>query len=101
MITCDKCKTQFRADYTQGYPGHCDPPTSLLAYSILFLVVGLICIGIGIFILRLVMFSVALAFAGGALMSLTSIPEARRVCERSGGGVCPACGTQSPVTWRS
>jgi len=101
MITCGKCQKKFMADYQQGYPGHCDPPSSLIAYAVLFTVVAVVCGTIGIFVFRAVMFVSGCAFIAGALLSLLNIPEARRVCEQSGGGVCPACGHKNEVKWNS
>jgi len=90
------------ADYQQGYPGHCDPPSSLIAYAVLFVVVATVCGIVGIFVFRSVMLLIiGCAFVGGALLSLFHIPEARRVCEQSGGGVCPSCGHKNEVRWTS
>jgi hypothetical protein len=55
----------------------------------------------GIFIFRPVMFVLGGAFAVGALLSLSQIPEARRVCQQSGGGICPFCGHKNEVKWNS
>src|SRR5688572_8756240 len=101
MITCGKCQKKFMADYQQGYPGHCDPPSSLMTYAVLFTVVAMVCGVVGIFIFRAVMFVLGGGFIVGALMSLLNISEARRVCEQSGGGVCPSCGHKNEVRWNS
>jgi len=101
MITCEKCQKKFMADYQQGYPGHCDPPSSLIAYAVLFTVAAVVCGIVGIFIFRTVMFVLGCASIAGALLSLLNIPEARRVCEQSGGGVCPSCGHKNEVKWNS
>jgi asparagine N-glycosylation enzyme membrane subunit Stt3 len=89
------------ADYQQGYPGHCDPPSSLITYAILFISVAIVFGIIGLFVFRAVMLPIGFLFIYGALLSLSGIPEARRVCERSGGGICPACGHENPVKWNS
>jgi hypothetical protein len=89
------------ADYQQSYPGHCDPPSALVAYAILFTLVAVLCGVIGVFVFRAAMFSFAGAFMVGALLSLTGIPEARRVCEQSGGGICPSCSYKNEVAWNS
>ncbi len=56
MITCEKCQKKFLANYQQGYPGHCDPPSSLIAYAVLFTVIAIVCGIAGIFVIRTVMF---------------------------------------------
>ncbi len=89
------------ADHNQGYPGHCDPRSSLFAYAIIFTIVAVVLGGIGIFVFRLFMFVIGGAFLAGALISLSNIPEARRVCEQSDGGVCPSCGYKNEVKWYS
>ena len=101
MITCEKCQHEFMADYQQGYPGHCDPPSSLISYAVLFLVIAGLLGVVGYWIRSPVLFAVLGAFVAGAFDSLTSIPEARRVCESSGGGVCPSCGHKNQVKWTS
>jgi hypothetical protein len=101
MITCERCRSQFTADRNIGYPGHCDPPGSLLVYSVMFGIVAAVCGTVGIFVLRGVMLPLAAAFLVGALASLSKISEARRVCEQSGGGSCPSCGHVNKVTWSS
>jgi hypothetical protein len=101
MITCKKCRTTFRADDRQGYPGHCDPPGSLIAHAILFMVAAIVCGGASVFVFRLPLAIAALAFMVGALLSLNGIPESRRVCERCGGGICPSCGEKNTVEWYS
>ena len=100
-MTCEKCNARFPADQNQGYPGHCDPPSSLIVYAVLFTLVAVVFGVIGIFFLRTFMFLIGAAFLGGALISLTHIPEARRVCERHNGGVCPSCGHRNKVRWNS
>ena len=89
------------ADHCQGYPGHCNPPASLLAYAGLFMVAASMCAVVGLFAIRRVMFTIAVALMVGAAMSLGGIPESRRVCERSGGGICPSCGQKNEVKWYS
>ncbi len=101
MVTCEKCQKKFMADYQQGYPGHCDPPSSLIAYAVLFAILAVVCGIIGIFVFRTIMFAIGCAFVGGALLSLFNIAEARRVCEQSGGGVCPSCGHKNEIRWNS
>jgi len=100
-MTCEKCHTKFPADQNQGYPGHCDPPSSLITYAVLFTVVAAVFGLIGIFIVRMFMFVLGCAFLAGALMSLFNIPEARRVCEQHAGGVCPSCKHRNKVRWNS
>jgi len=100
-MTCEKCHTKFPADQNQGYPGHCDPPSSLIAYAVLFTLVAAVFGLIGIFVFRMVMFVLAGAFLVGALMSLANIPEAREVCERHDGGVCPSCKHRNKIRWNS
>ena len=100
-MTCVKCQTRFPADQNQGYPGHCDPPSSLIAYSVLFTLAAALFGVIGIFVVRTVMFALSVGFVAGALMSLGNIPEARRVCEQHGGGICPSCGHKNEVKWYS
>ena len=101
MITCEKCGSQFMADRNISLPGHCDPPGSFLAYSAVFGVVSALCATIAVFALRSVMLVLAGSFLVGAMISLSRIREARRVCEQSGGGVCPSCGYANKVTWYS
>jgi len=101
MITCEKCRAEFMADRYIGYPGHCDPPNSLLAYAILFGVAAVIFGIISIFAARMIMVGCAAAFLAGALLSLLHIPEARRLCDESGGGICPSCGHKNEVKWYS
>lgn len=101
VMTCEKCQAKFAADRNQGYPGHCDPPSALIAYAVLFTLVAAMFGLLGIFFLRLFMFVMGGAFLGGALMSLAGIPEARDVCERTDGGVCPSCGHRNKVKWNS
>lgn len=84
-MTCEKCLANFPADQNQGYPGHCDPPSALIAYAVFFAIVAAVFGVMGIFFLRTVMLAVGGAFLVGALVSLGSIPEAQRVCERSDG----------------
>jgi hypothetical protein len=100
-MTCEKCHARFIADQNQGYPGHCDPPSSLIAYAVLFVIVAAVLGIIGVFVLRTIMFAVAAAFVMGALLSLSNIPEARRVCEQNNGGICPSCGHHNEVKWYS
>jgi hypothetical protein len=101
MITCEKCRSQFTADRNVGYPGHCDPPGSLLVYAAVFGIVAVLCGSVALFMFRNVMLALAAAFLFGALASLGRIPESCRVCEQSGGGNCPACGHENKITWRS
>jgi hypothetical protein len=105
MITCEKCQTEFSAHGVQGYPGGTDPPGSHIVYAVFFAVAGIICGVVGIFLrillLRTTMFALAVALIAGALLSLSAIPEARRICERAGGGICPACGHKNEVKWYS
>ncbi len=101
MITCNNCQKKFMADHQQGYPGHCDPPSSLITYAVMFTIVALVCGVIGIFVFRAVMLVIACALVAGALLSLLNIPEARRLCEQSGGGACPSCGHKNEVRWNS
>jgi hypothetical protein len=100
-MTCEKCHAKFEADQNQGYPGHCDPPSSLIAYAVLFTLVAAVFGLIGIFVFRMFMFVLGGAFIVGALMSLANIPEARRVCEQHDGGVCPSCGHRNEIRWNS
>ena len=100
-MTCEKCNREFAADQNQGYPGHCDPPSSLIAYAVLFALVAAVFGACGIFFWRTFMFTIGGAFLAGTLVSLAYIPEARRVCERHDGGVCPACGHRNKVRWDS
>jgi len=100
-MTCEKCHTKFPADQNQGYPGHCDPPSSLIAYAVLFAAVAAVFAVIGIFWFRKILFVAGGVFLFGALLSLTHIPEARRVCERHDGGLCPSCGHRNKVRWNS
>jgi hypothetical protein len=101
MVTCEKCRSQFMADRNIPYPGHCDPPGSLLVYAALFGIVAAVCGTVGIFVFRNVMLVIAAAFIVGAVVSLSMMPEARRVCQQSGGGTCPTCGHENKVTWYS
>ena len=101
MIMCEKCRSQFSADRNVGYPGHCDPPGSLLLYATVFGIVAALWGCVAVFMFRNVMLALAAAFLWGALTSLTSISESRRVCEQSGGGNCPVCGHENKITWRS
>jgi hypothetical protein len=89
------------ADHTQGYPGHVDPPGSLVTYAGLFAIVSIGCFLLGQFYFRAAMFLLGLAFIAGALMSLMFVPRARRFCEQHGGGVCPSCGHKNQVRWNS
>jgi hypothetical protein len=101
MITCTECQKEFEADYAIGYPGHIDAPGSYIAKAVLC---GYIAIGCGIasfFIFHEVFRVVALAFVVGSLISLVYIPQARIHCERSGGGVCSACGHKNKVKWNA
>src|SRR5690348_12615158 len=100
-MTCEKCNTKFEADQNQGYPGHCDPPSSLIAYAILFTLVAVVFGVIGTFFLRTLCFIIGGAFLGGAVISLANIPEARRVCEQHDGGVCPSCKHRNKIRWNS
>jgi hypothetical protein len=88
-------------DRNIGYPGHCDPPGSLMVYSAVFGIVAALCGTVALFMFRNVMLVLAAAFLVGALLSLSKISESRRVCERSGGGTCPSCGHENKVAWRS
>lgn len=101
MITCQQCQTRFHADYQQGYPGHCDPPSALLTYAVLLSaaagVVGLI----SLFALRTVMLTLAGSLLAGAVLSLSHIGECRRVWEETGGGICPKCNHKNDVKWYS
>ncbi len=101
MITCEKCKAEFRADHNQGYPGHVDSPGEHVAYAVLFSIVGLLLLGIGIFALRRIMFTLGFSCLAGALFSLAAVPGARKHCEAAGGGVCPSCGQKNEVKWNS
>jgi hypothetical protein len=101
MVRCEKCDAQFMADRNIGYPGHCDPPGSLLVYAALFGIAAGVCGTIGVFALRSVMLVLAAAFAIGAALSISKMPESRRVCQQSGGGICPTCGHENEVTWYS
>lgn len=101
MITCEKCRTEFMADYTQPYPGHTDPPGAHIAYAIIFGLIGTVSVCTGIFVFRTLLFAIGFSCLIGALMSFFRISEARAVCERTGGGVCPCCGHQNPVRWYS
>lgn len=101
MITCEKCRAEFRADRNIGYPGHCDPPGSLVAYAALFLIAAGICFCVSLFALRSVMLALTGALVFGAIFSLVHIPEALRVCEQSCGGECPSCGHMNKITWYS
>lgn len=101
MITCAKCQESFEGDYRIGYPGHVDSPGSYLHKAGFC---GLVAAGFGIaglFLFRHVLFTLAAAFLIGAMMSLIYLPQARAGCEKSGGGVCPACGHQNEVRWNS
>ena len=89
------------ADRNIGYPGHCDPPGSLLTYAAVFGIVAVLCAAAALFMFRNVMLALAAAFLYGALASFSKIPESQRVCEQSGGGNCPVCGHGNKVTWRS
>jgi len=91
-MKCEKCQAEFMADQNQGYPGHYDPPSSLIAYAVFFTLVAALFGVIGIFVLQTVMFAIVAAFLAGVLLSLWNIPEARSVCEQTGGGICPSCG---------
>src|SRR4051794_5580035 len=102
MVTCEKCASQFPVDRNIPYPGHCDPPGSYLIYSGLLGVLAAVCGAVGVFVFRNVMFVLAAAaFLVCALNSLCTIPEARRLCEQSGGGSCPSCGHANKITWYS
>jgi hypothetical protein len=101
MITCEACKKTFMADYQQGWPGHCDPPSSLISYAVSFAAIAIVCGIVGVYVFRTAMLVLACAFSAGTLLSLFNIPEARRVCEQSGGGVCPSCGHKNQVKWNS
>jgi hypothetical protein len=101
MITCEKCKTEFSAHGVQGYPGGTDPPGSHVVYAVLCGVAGLACLTVGLFVFRTVMFALAIGAIVGALFSVSSIPEARGICEQAGGGVCPSCGHKNEVKWYS
>src|SRR5690242_4563697 len=98
-MKCRNCRTIFAADQNQGYPRHCDPPSSLIAYAILFVMAAVAFSALGVFVLRPYMLAIGAAFLSGALMSLTGIPEARRVCEQHDGGVCPSCKHRNRVNW--
>jgi len=100
-MTCEKCQTEFPADQNQGYPGHCDPPSSLIAYAVLFASVAGVLGVIGIFFLRTFMLVAGGALLIGALVSLANIPESQRVCERHDGGVCPSCKHRNKIRWNS
>ena len=89
------------ADQNQGYPGHCDPPGSLVANSVVFAVLAALLVAIGVFVLRTVMFAFAIAFVCGSFLSLSGIRESIRVCKRHGGGICPSCGDENEVRWYS
>jgi hypothetical protein len=101
MVRCEKCGSQCRADRNIGYPGHCDPPGSLLVYAALFGIGAAICGTVGIFAVRSVMLVLAAAFAAGAVLSISKMTESRRVCQQSGGGACPTCGHENEITWYS
>lgn len=100
-MTCEKCHAKFAVDRNQGYPGHCDPPSALIAYAFVCALVAAVFGVLGVFFFRLFMFVLSGAFFVGALLSLLGIPEARDVCEQTGGGVCPSCGYRNKVRWNS
>ena len=101
MITCENCRTEFSAHGTQAYPGGTDPPASHIVYAVLFGAAGIVCLVVALFVFRTAMLALGIAAIVGALFSLSAIPEARRVCEQAGGGVCPSCGHRNEVKWNS
>jgi hypothetical protein len=101
MITCEKCRTEFSARGVQAYPGGTDPPGSHVVCALLFGVAGVVCLAVGLFVLRIVMFALAIGGIVGALFSISAISEAKRICEQAGGGVCPNCGHSNEVKWYS
>ena len=101
MITCEKCGSEFVAHGTQTYPGGTDAPGSHIVYAASLGIAGIACIIAGVFVLRTIMFALGIAGIVGALLSLLGIPEARRLCEQAGGGICPNCGHTNEVKWHS
>lgn len=101
MIVCEKCHTEFQADHTQGYPGHVDPPGSLLRYCVIFLSIGLVSFIAGLFARSIILAILGFACVGGSVVALMDVPQARRECERMGGGTCPQCGHKNEVKWNS
>jgi hypothetical protein len=101
MITCERCQTEFTAHGVQGYPGGTDPPASHITYALVFGIAGVTCLTVALFAFRTVMLALGIAGIVGALFSLSAIPEAREICDRAGGGVCPSCGHRNEVKWYS
>lgn len=100
-MTCEKCNHRFPADQNQGWPGHCDPPSKLIAYAKWFTLIAVICGALGLYFRIKFMVVFGWLFLVGAGYSLMHISEARDVCERHDGGVCPSCGHRNKVTWTS